>query len=355
MNKRYQITDNRCQIKNVESKSPKKFLLDSRCIILRIFLITVVSYLLSVICLDAAFKDIGWSARSAGMGGAFTAVSDDSSGILYNPAGLTQAESPEVNLMYAKLFAGLDEVDLGLNYGAFLFPTKGMGTFALNWANFTSANQYREDTVSLAYARSLNVLVKHYLKRRLAPEISFGVNVKYLSHSYTLDKYAREDPVFDGGDSKAGVAVDCGIWSRPMPNMCPGLTTGLVFKNINEPDVGLKTEDIVPMEIRYGLAYKINKCRSVRNILTSIDVAYRNQEWGSDKDKLNLYFGMEAWAFNEILGFRLGGNYNELATGFSVMMPEKFNLNLKLDYAFLWPMKIKETLGTHRVSLTYRF
>lgn len=300
--------------------------------------------------LDAAFKDMGWSARSAGMGGAFTAVSDDSSGILYNPAGLTQAKRAEVNLMHAKLFAGLDEVDLGLSYGALLFPTKNMGTFAANWANFSSINQYREDTVSIAYAGSLNALIK-----RLVPEISFGINIKYLSHSYTLDERTRPDPVFADGSSKASMALDCGIWSRPIPNWCSGLSAGLVFKNINHVDIGLKTKDIVPMELRYGLAYKINKYWGIRNILTSFDYVYRDQEWGSDEDKMNLHFGMEAWVFNEILGFRLGGNYNELTSGFSVGSPEKFNLNLKLDYAFLWPMKISETLGTHRISLTYGF
>ena len=55
-----------------------------------------------------------------------------------------------------------------------------------------------------------------------------------------------------------------------------------------------------------------------------------------------------------ILGIRLGGNYTELSSGFSARL-EKLNLNLKLDYAFLWPILIDDTLGTHRVSLTYQF
>ncbi len=315
----------------------------------------IISTMAMVCTLDAAFKDIGWSARSMGMGGAFTAISDDSSAILYNPAGLVQAESYEVNLMYARLFAGLDEVDLGLNYGAFLVPTRIMGNFAVNWANFLSKDQYREDIISLAYARNLNELVKCYLKKRLVPEISFGINIKYLVHSYSMDERTNIDPVFSDGDSKAAYAVDIGIWSRPLPDQQPGLLTGVVFKNINQPDVGLKSKDIVPMEVSIGVAYKIKKIYKLSNILPAMDFTYRNQEWGKPDDKINIHAGIEAWALKNMLGFRLGGNYDEISAGFSLKMPEKFSVKLKIDYAFLWPMKIKETLGTHRIAVTYKF
>ena len=90
-------------------------------------------------------------------------------------------------------------------------------------------------------------------------------------------------------------------------------------------------------------------------ILTSVDFTYRNQEWGSDEDKINIHAGMEAWAFNRILGLRMGGNYTELTSGFGLRVPEKLMLNLQLDYTFIWPIYFKETLGTHRVSLTYQF
>lgn len=42
---------------------------------------------------------IGMGARAIGMGEAFTAISDDLSGVWYNPAGLTQMEKNEVNWM----------------------------------------------------------------------------------------------------------------------------------------------------------------------------------------------------------------------------------------------------------------
>ncbi len=139
------------RLRDLEIKKYKKFL--------KIFLVSLLIIIFYSLYCYAAFKDTGWSARSAGMGGAYTAVSDDSGGILYNPAGIVQAENYELNFMYAKLFTGLDAVDLGLNYGAFIIPTKIMGTFGLNWANFIAADLYREDTVTITYARNLNELI----------------------------------------------------------------------------------------------------------------------------------------------------------------------------------------------------
>ena len=44
----------------------------------------------------AFFDDIGAGPRAIAMGQAFTAVADDASAAWYNPAGLTQIESPFV-------------------------------------------------------------------------------------------------------------------------------------------------------------------------------------------------------------------------------------------------------------------
>ncbi|MFH0948653.1 MAG: UPF0164 family protein [Elusimicrobiota bacterium] len=305
--------------------------------------------------LSPAFKDSGWGTRPVGMGGAFTAVADDASGILFNPAGLARLKQMELDFMYAKLYTGLDAVDLGLNYAAAVYPIRELGSFGLNWANFVSLERYREDTVTLAYAKSVNDLAKQCFKRRLVPEISFGVNLKYLQHSYTLDKRTVDDPVFAQGNVKSGITADLGLLSRPIPKCLPGLSVGLMLKNITQPDVGLKTKDIVPAEIRLGTAYKIKRFKSIKNILFALDGTYRNQEWGSVEDKLNLHLGTEAWFIDELLGLRLGGNYNEVAFGFSFRTKKKLVVDLQLDYALIWPLQIKETTGSHRLSLTYRF
>ncbi|MDI6641780.1 MAG: hypothetical protein QME68_05665, partial [Elusimicrobiota bacterium] len=214
----------------------------------KIFYTTILLYTLhfTLHTTFGAFKDNGWGARPVGMGGAFTAVSDDVLAISYNPAGISQIKYFELNAMYAKLYTGLDAVDLGMSYAAFVYPARKIGSFGLNWANFVSAKQYREDTICLAYAKSINEIVKQLFKRRLIPELSLGLNIKYLQHSYILDEHTVNDPVFTQGNSKSNMTVDLGLWSNPIPRQLHGLSVGLMLKNIIQPDVGLKTKDIVP-------------------------------------------------------------------------------------------------------------
>lgn len=323
-------------------------------ITLLVSLVTIIT-LTDLTELNAAFKVSGWSARATGMGGAYTAVSDDSSGILYNPAGIAIAENIETNLMYTSLFYGLDGVELELKYGAFIVPIKGIGTIGANWANFTSVAQYREDTVTFAYANKVNGFIEKIFKIKLFPELSYGINVKYLKHEYKLDKRTRVDPVFEDDNSQYAISVDAGLLLKPFPTSQPGLTAGLVIKNINQPDIGLKSKDEIPLEVRYGMAYKLKTLGVVNNLLGSFDISYRNQDWGADKDKINIHVGAECWFFNELIGVRLGGNKNEYTSGLSFNTPSKLNLNVRLDYGFMYPIYIQESAGTHRISLTYKF
>src|ERR1700681_3484963 len=108
--------------------------------------------------LPAAFLDTGFGARPVGMGGAFTAIADDSNAPLYNPAGLVQVQWNEMSAMYSRLFSGLtlysgntptggDTVHLDQSYLAYVSKPSRFGSFGLSWANFNTSSLYREDTV----------------------------------------------------------------------------------------------------------------------------------------------------------------------------------------------------------------
>src|SRR5476649_1335624 len=105
----------------------------------------LVSFILPVA--QAAFQDTGWGARPVGMGGAFTAIADDSNAPLYNPAGLVQVERDEASAMYADLFtgqtiyAGNDTAHLSESYLAYAsHPIDHVGSFALSWTNFNTTS-----------------------------------------------------------------------------------------------------------------------------------------------------------------------------------------------------------------------
>lgn len=284
--------------------------------------------------LYGAFKDAGWGTRPAGMGGAFTAIADDSTGPLWNPSGIAQMSYSEASFMYSNYYTGLDlkaadeSVTLGFNYLSFVTPKLGFGSIGLSWANFSTSNLYNEDTYTLTYAKKLNDWIT------LTPEVFAGFNLKYLNHAYTLDKYAKLDPVFVNGTSKDAVAVDLGVLIKPYDK----ISIGLAGKNLNQPDVGLKDKDIVPMEILVGAAYRWTP------ITPLFDVKIRD---GNTRFSL----GAESWLFEENLGIRAGFNTTEATVGLSFAGIRSDVLGLNLDYSFILPLKIQESSGSHRISL----
>jgi outer membrane protein OmpA-like peptidoglycan-associated protein len=52
--------------------------------------------------ISGAYTDVGYGVRPMGMGGAFTAVSDDPNAAYYNPAGLMKVPYPGISLMYTR-------------------------------------------------------------------------------------------------------------------------------------------------------------------------------------------------------------------------------------------------------------
>ena len=293
--------------------------------------------LLSVNVAYAAFTATSQGSRPAAMGSAFTAVADGADTVLYNPAGLAHIANPEAIFTYAKPYSGLEGVNLGSHFTAFAVPLKGNGAIALGWVNFFSQDQYQEDMLCLSYGRNMN------------ERISLGGALKYLGHRYTLDERTAGDSVFGGGNSKYAVAVDVGALMR-LP-ISDEKTINLAFsaKNLNQPDIGLKTEDKVPFELTIGGAYSFKE-----TIVPSLDITYRAQEWGGASDKIRIRLGAETWLHKRLIALRGGVNSSEIALGFG-LNPRLWNWDIQFDYAFLYPLLVKETTGTHHLSLSLKF
>lgn len=308
-------------------------------------LLFITYYLLLATYGFAAFKDSGWGARVGGMGNAFTAISDDSSGISFNPSGIAQIENPEGTFMYNKLFWGLDNVNLGLMQAGFVYPVENIGNFGLNINDMYLSSLYREDTFAVAYAND----IASFFWDKVPPfPIYGGVSAKYLLHRYILDERTKlfNDPVFEDGTFAGAFTVDCGVL------LVPGkLSIGIAAKNIVPADVGLYHEDIVPAEYRLGVAYKFENWKFFEVLLPSIDFSYRKP---SDNDAdIRISGGVETWFSNHTYAARLGGSDRDITAGFS-FNKDILNLGCQLDYAFSWPLQLEDTSGSHRLSLTFR-
>jgi len=281
------------------------------------------------------FRNLGWGSRPEGMGGAFVAVADDVNSITYNPAGTALMGGSEISFSYAKPYSGLSSnVNLDMFHTSFAMSVNRHLGYGIGWTNFTS-NNFMENSVLLNFSFNLGAIFNG-----IGGDLVLGTNIKRMSHSFILDDRTVSDPVFKSGSEMSLMSYDSGLWSRPFPEVLPGISYGMVLKDLNQPDAGLHSEDIVFREFAGGIAYTNKK------YLFTFDYSVRNH--------VNTFKGGgEIWFFNRMFGIRTGGNSNNGSFGLSYRHPiGKFNIHL--DYAFIMPFFIQGTSGTHRFSFILR-
>jgi hypothetical protein len=212
---------------------------------------------------------------------------------------------------------------------------RSWGTLGSYWNVFQAKGVYREDTAALAYGTSVNIFSQTF---------DVGMSLKMLRHAYVTDSYTSDDPVFRGGNSKSAVGVDLGLQWEPLPSHYPGLRLSVVGKNLNAPDVGLSQKDQVPAEGRLGLALEDTPLLAFTPVF---EVSRRRGE-------TEVAGGMEKWFLNRTLALRAGGNAREGASGFSYVF-RTAGADVRVDYAFSWPLYVSDTAGTHRLSVAVGF
>jgi len=307
----------------------------------------------------AAFDTDGWGARPVGMGGAFTAVCDDANSIFHNAAGTARLKHMEGIFMHGIPFAGLDlkvwdddtlefrDVNLGLNYLALTYPLGAYGTVGLGWINFNATDLYSENAISLNYA--LQVVDSEKRRRRTGNAIDLysGLNLKLISHAYSLDDNDRAagDAVF-GGDgtltSKAGITADLGL----LGVINKEISLGLSIKNAIPANVGIYEKEYLLPQVGIGAAYRY------KDIKPAIDIVYK---FGVPKiQRFNVGIGCEAWFLSKMIGVRAGLNLDWIGAGFSFSKNSEM-LGMQVDYSFNYPYLVRAQYGTHRLALTVKF
>ncbi|MFB0527224.1 MAG: tetratricopeptide repeat protein [bacterium] len=309
--------------------------------IMVILLLGAISVCVEVTCW-ADFEDLGVGARPIGMGNAYTALADDVNAIYYNPAGLAQLDECQFTSGYGKLYWGLDDgSNLGSGFVGYAHPLYHWGTLGAGWVNFGLQGLYRENSFIFSYGNSLK-------KRLLA-----GLNLKLLYKKYgkTLETEnalidggpgvtGERDPVFSEGYSKTGFSTDLGFLYK----FNREYSVGLALTDINQPHMDLKdNKSRIPIGVRSGFLYN-------SDFLTfAFDTTFRRGD-------INVYSGVEKWFLNRSFGVRSGlgvgsRSFSNLALGASYT-----KYLFQFDYAFLYPLSgIRDTYGSHRISLTLRF
>jgi hypothetical protein len=298
-----------------------------------------------------AFEDVGTGARATALGGAYTALGDDTWSLLYNPAGLARLKQVEIATEYSQLYTGLtDGSNIHQYFVGLGIPLKSSGTIALGWKELGFSGLYSEQTMSLSYSRWIE---SHW---------AAGATLKYLRHSFEAPDtnvddngniHAGTPSLFaQNGNARANVSMDLGLLYKLSLRQYWGISV----QDVNQPNMALDAADTdrVVRVWRAGWAYLNSKRLSVT---TDIDVSRCPcSSW--DYAAMG---GIEKWWGPAGVGeFAARGamtvgnsNFQKVSMGFGYRWKE-----IAVDYAFvlnLTGIDAGATSGTHRFSIAYRF
>jgi len=261
----------------------------------------------------------GAGARAYAMGNAFTALSDNSEGVFYNPAGLTNLERQHITLFHYPLYEGtlynsityaMPILDFGsIGIGVIRIWTSGIEAYDENDFK-TGEITFQEYKAAISYAKKIN------------DDLSFGGSLDIFN--FSLDKV---NAFSFGGDF--------GVLYEPFSF----LGFGLKVENLIKPSITMQNQkEELPLILIGGCILKIKA--GAFDLKIPFDVAK------SEDMDVKLMAGGEITLF-DILSLRAGYNDSRISFGGGLCLA-----GVSLDYAYI----INEYMGgLSRFSLSYKF
>ncbi len=341
---------------------------------------------------------IGMGARAIGMGEAFTALSDELSGIWYNPAGLTQMDKNEIYWMggdrlvdvpftgfFAASYILQNHMVFALSYQRPFHPTGAFpDLIAGTYNNFSKWTGSGSPTLTIPgvpgqrirFSDITDTAIQDFLKKAyrayintafqenamvftyatpLSPDqmLSMGINVKYLvqDQAYAADKVLLNEV--------GGWGLDMGLMYRiPLRRYGREWSFGLNLRDIAGQvrftgGLGTGREVTLAPITTFGTAWKTNEYFSKSKLNLAMDFIYVNDPAFDDNANRRLYLGGEMWFFKDRIAPRMGYSmlFNRQLSRPS--MGISFRYLVGLDYAFLFPGENEE--ATHWFNLNYRW
>jgi len=298
-----------------------------------VFLIVCFIFCILNYYVDASFENFDIAGRVVGLGNAWTSISDDATGLTFNPSGVSFIEGKSIVFSYTKPYLGLGDLNNG--YIGVGFPIKEFLSCGV-YLNIFGEDIYSERILGFVIGFKQLILEKQYL--------SIGVSVKNMSKGVSSNADVEANPFFSAKREVSGLGFDVGILYRILDVG----SFGISVLNVNQPNISFVDEDKVLMKIKVGVSYYIMK-----ELLTALDFNYFDSNY-----TINL--GGEYKILKTGLVARIGGeigslDYKRVNCGIGYEFePKGMGLILNIDYGFKFPLGFIENYGTHIVSLSLK-
>lgn len=294
----------------------------------------------------AAFEDGFIGARAFAMGGAFTAIGNESDGLLVNPASIAylrlQPESrqsaQQLSTTTARLHVGLsDETSITQNLVSYAYSRPTRGALGFLWKRLNAGELYSENYLLVGLSKSYGLGTT--VKRR----ISIGGAVKLLNWN-TAPTIGTDGVVVEDLPGRSRLALDFGMIFRPSAN----IPIALSLQNLNTPNIASTNSAVtenLPLQVMLG-----------------IGIVAKNSAWGMDlvfkQSEVDVKVGIESQFYQQRLTLRGGFRLENLAWGTNLTLGGGYRpfKSCRIDYGFLFPIGgIRGTSGSHRFSIVYDF
>jgi len=260
---------------------------------------------------NAAFENVGVSARPMGMGGAYVALVNDTSAMIWNPAGLARLNEPEIGLNYLELYGLVNYSFVGWAYPLQLGRTVGVSVSSSSDPD----GLYQELAFDISAAQEI------------AKNLHLGLNIKYLSSAASIGEISV-------GTSNGGV-VDLGVrYALADGRLAFGLALPNLLSHVRYRRAALKNADAkdynerLARESRIGLALRLDLFSPrLSNAIFALEFANGDPIFGGEY----VIGNSERRAASVRLGWRLTEG---VSRGITAGLGYRFG-NLQLDYAFV--------------------
>ncbi len=270
-----------------------------------------------------SFLNYAASARSLGVGRAYTAVADDAAATYWNASGLSQITRKDLVTLYSAL-----EQDTNFGFFSYAQPSVDYGTFGLSVVNLRSSGFERREAVTGNAIGGFEMSETAFLFShgiRTGGKWAFGSTVKVVRQEI---------------DAKSDMGY--GLDLSSLYPLSSKMKMGFVMTNLLAPKLQLGEEtERYPRQMRAGLQFLPKG-----NWMVSTDLVK------SENSSMKVNIGTE-WTMNSLVALRVGLTDSEITAGLGVALGD-----WNLDYAIAQYQSGPTDNGfgaSHRFGLHFKF